>query len=150
MANKERYSVSQVIAALDATKGMKARAAKMLGCHHSTVTNYAQRHPTVAAALSQNREEMTDAAELSLYQAVLDGEAWAVCFYLKTQGKDRGYVERAEVGGVGGGPIQHEVKATREERFDKLYAALDTAGRTGANENGSGGDRSESLDTNGS
>jgi hypothetical protein len=29
--------------------------------------------------------------------AVLAGEAWAVCFYLKTQAKDRGYVERSEV-----------------------------------------------------
>ena len=35
-------------------------------------------------------------AELSLFKAIQTGEAWAVCFYLKTQGKDRGYVERYE------------------------------------------------------
>src|SRR5262249_17341747 len=31
-----------------------------------------------------------------LYEAALRGEAWAVCFYLKCQAKDRGYVERQE------------------------------------------------------
>jgi hypothetical protein len=39
---------------------------------------------------------MKDNAESSLYRAVLDGEPWAVCFYCKTQAKDRGYTERVE------------------------------------------------------
>ena len=36
-------------------------------------------------------------AELALYKAIQDGEGWAVCFYLKTQGKQRGYIERQEI-----------------------------------------------------
>jgi hypothetical protein len=51
---------------------------------------------------------MKDNAESALYSAVLGGEAWAVCFYLKTQAKDRGYVERQEMTGKDGGAIQQE------------------------------------------
>ena len=97
MANKERYTVAEVVAAVQATKGMKAQAARQLGCQWKTIDNYAKRHPTVAAAISQAREEMKDTAELKLYSAILDGEAWAICFFLKTQGKERGYIEKSEV-----------------------------------------------------
>jgi hypothetical protein len=38
---------------------------------------------------------MLDNVESALYTAALAGEAWAVCFFLKTQGKARGYVERS-------------------------------------------------------
>ena len=36
------------------------------------------------------------------------GDAWAICFYLKTQGKNREYVERQEVTGKCGDPIQQQ------------------------------------------
>ncbi len=110
MANKERYTVGQVVNALNETKGMMGQAARRLGCHHDTITNYAKRHASVKAAITQSREEMTDAAELALYNAVTRGEAWAVCFYLKTQGKKRGYVERQELTGAEGGPFVIRVK----------------------------------------
>ncbi len=114
MAGKEAYSVSKVIDVLRKTKGTKGPAAATLGCTWQTVDNYAKRHPTIQKVIDEEREGMTDVAELSLYRAVQGGEAWAVCFYLKTQGKKRGYVERAtvEVSGPEGGPVRHEVAIT--------------------------------------
>jgi hypothetical protein len=53
--------------------------------------------------------EFVDTAELKLRQAVINGEAWAVLFALRTKGKERGYVERQEVTGKDGGGI--EIKA---------------------------------------
>ena len=41
-------------------------------------------------------EQALDIAEESLITAVKAGEAWAVCFLLKTRGKKRGYTERQE------------------------------------------------------
>ncbi len=93
----DKYTVAQVIAALRETKGMKGPAARRLGCTWNTVNNYSKRHPTVAAVIAEERESMTDTAELSLARAVTNGEGWAVCFYLKTQGKGRGYVERQDL-----------------------------------------------------
>jgi hypothetical protein len=45
------------------------------------------------------REDPT--AEARLGEAVARGEPWAVTFALKTVGKDRGYVEKVEHGGLG-------------------------------------------------
>ncbi len=121
MAGKEAYTVVQMIEALRQTKGMKGPAARTLGCSWNTVDNYAKRHATVQKFIDEERESMTDAAELSLYNAVVGGEAWAVCFYLKTQGKKRGYVEKAavELSGPNGGPIETKEtggpKSTAEE-----------------------------------
>src|ERR1051325_11199365 len=47
-------------------------------------------------AVEDAREKMLDDAEDKLGLSVRKGEAWAVCFVLKTQGKKRGYVERIE------------------------------------------------------
>lgn len=92
-----KYTTQQVIQAIRETKGLVSLAAKRLGCHPDTVRRYAARYPTVAAALREERAAMTDVAELALYSAIQRGEPWAVTFYLKTQGKDRGYTERIDV-----------------------------------------------------
>lgn len=92
-----KYSAAQVIEAIDETKGLLVYTAKKLGCDRATVYRYIQQYPTVAAAVKEARESVTDMAELALYKAIQEGEGWAVCFYLKTQGKQRGYVERTEI-----------------------------------------------------
>jgi hypothetical protein len=43
-----------------------------------------------------------DAAETALKRQVLDGNITAIIFYLKTKGKNRGYVERQELTGMDG------------------------------------------------
>lgn len=97
MAGKQRYTAAQVIAALLDTKGLVFLAARQLGCDADTVRNYMKRYPSVRAAAVQQRGEMVDLAESKLWQAIEDGEAWAITLCLKTLGKDRGYVERHEV-----------------------------------------------------
>lgn len=93
----EKYTAAQMIDALTQTKGMVTVAARRLGCDPATVYRYIRLYPTVAQAARDQRESVTDMAELALYKAIQDGEGWAVCFYLKTQGKGRGYIERQEV-----------------------------------------------------
>lgn len=92
----DKFTTDQVIKALQETKGLVSLAAKRLGCHPDTIRYMAKRHVTVASALKEEREAMTDVAELALFSAIQEKESWAVCFYLKTQGKNRGYVERME------------------------------------------------------
>ena len=107
---KNRITVDLVLAALRASKGMVSIAARRVGCDRSTIYEYIKKYPSVAAALADERETMTDTAELALYSAIQDKEAWAVCFYLKTQGKGRGYVERQELTGANGAPIEMTVR----------------------------------------
>ena len=101
-----KYTVEQMIEALDHGRGLIAPAARYLGCSRDTVRSYLEEYAEVAQAKLDQREAVTDMAENALYQAILDREAWAVCFYLKCMAKDRGYVERAELSGTNGAPVK--------------------------------------------
>lgn len=101
-----KYTPEQIIGALEECKGMIAPAARRLGCDRNTIKRYLKEYGEIAQAIADQREAVTDEAELALYDSIKAREAWAVCFYLKCQGKTRGYVERAEVSGPGGGPVK--------------------------------------------
>ncbi len=96
MAGKPKYTKEQVIKALEDVQGMMFLAAKNLGCNVETIRNYRKRYKEVASVFEQKHGEQLDVAESALYRGLLAGEAWAVCFKLKTQGKDRGYYEKTE------------------------------------------------------
>ena len=100
-----KYTQEQVIEALEQSKGLIAPAARALGCSRDTIRSYLEEYTAVAQAKLDQREAVTDMAENALYAAILRGEAWAICFYLKCMAKDRGYVEKAEISGPGGKPI---------------------------------------------
>lgn len=110
MARKQQFTMQQVIDAVEKYQTIAA-AAVSLKVSRQTIDNYAKRYPKIRKAIKAAREEMVDYGENKLREAVLKGEAWAVCFLLKTQGRKRGYVERSEheISGKGGGAI--EVKA---------------------------------------
>jgi hypothetical protein len=77
-------------------RGSFAAAARQLGCTRSTIQNYCTRHPALYAVCVQARETLLDGAEDALHALIDKHDLGAVCFYLKTQGKARGYVERTE------------------------------------------------------
>ena len=97
MANKLKFTATQMCEALTATKGMVYLAAKRLGCDHNTVLRYCQRYPSVEAAKQAARGELLDEAELRLVAAIRRDEPWAISFYLKTVGRTRGYGERLDL-----------------------------------------------------
>jgi hypothetical protein len=101
-----KYTAEQVIAALGESHGMIAPAARSLGCSRDTIRRYLAEDAEIAQAIADEREATTDLAENKLRDAIIRGEAWAICFYLKCQGKSRGYVERAELTGSGGEPVK--------------------------------------------
>ena len=83
-----------VAKALTETHGNISAAARMLGVTRRAIAKRIDGDPILKAAVVDARETMLDDAERSLAKAVLAGEAWAVCFLLKTQGRGRGYIER--------------------------------------------------------
>ena len=96
MTTPYKLTAEAVTAAIRDMNGNISAVAKRLGVCRQTVYNYIERHPSVKDVLTEARETMIDNAESVLYRAVLNGEAWAVCFFLKCQGNSRGYVERQE------------------------------------------------------
>jgi hypothetical protein len=97
MAGKPRYSVGQVVSALNECKGMVYLCAERLGCHHQTIYNYCRRYPRVRQAIEANRGRMLDTAELVLWRAIQGGESWAVTYTLTRLGKDRGFGDEVQL-----------------------------------------------------
>src|SRR5262245_7665780 len=79
--------------------GNMAACGRAFGVTRNAVWKYIQSRPSLLEVARECRETMIDHAESALYRAVLAGEAWAVCFILKTQAKNRGYVEKAIIAG---------------------------------------------------
>lgn len=103
---KREATAARIIEALKECNGLLTLAARKAGVTYRTIKRYADEYPTVAEAYKESKETMLDVAEGKLYQAIGKGESWAICFFLKTQGKQRGYVERQEFTGKDGKPLQ--------------------------------------------
>jgi hypothetical protein len=102
MAKKNGYTAQQVIKAIEDADGYVSKAASILKCSPRTVYNYRDKFPTVAEAWEAIREKRHDYVENALHKLIREGNVTAIIFYLKTQAKDRGYVERQELTGAGG------------------------------------------------
>ncbi len=113
----EKFTPDQVGTALLQTKGMVTLAAKMLNCDYNTVRNYIKRYPEVAQAAKDAKDATIDAVELKLYDNIMRGDTTAAIFYLKTQARDRGYIERIDLN-VNIALVQETIKALTEAGYD--------------------------------
>ena len=109
MASK-KYTAADVIAAIKGSKGIISQAARKLGCTRQTIYNYVENYATVREALENEREDLLDFVEGKLLGEINRGNITAIIFYLKTQGKHRGYVERQEHTGADGGALNVVVR----------------------------------------
>jgi len=108
-SEKRERTAARIIEAVKECKGLLTLVAEKTGLGYRTVNRYATEFPTVQEAVREAKEGMVDLAESKLFAAIDKGDAWAICFYLKTQAKHRGYVERQEITGEGGKPVKTEI-----------------------------------------
>ena len=94
--SKNGFTAEQVIRATEGSGGIVTQIAKRLGCSRMTVYRYMEKYATVALAIQEEREGLLDIAESELLKQIRGGNMTAIIFFLKTQGKRRGYVERQE------------------------------------------------------
>ena len=130
MARTPRYTQKQIEAALVSMSGNVSAAARSLGMQRHHLHLIITKSEKLQRVVRDARQSMCDNAESALNRAVINGEAWAVCFTLKTQAKDRGYIERTqtEISGRDGGPIEQ-----RTTVFDHSSAIASIASRSAAN-----------------
>ena len=94
----QRFTEEQVAQAVMEAGGILTTAARRLGCASCTVYEYIERFPALKHVLTEARESSVDLAESKLIEAIKNGNLTAIIFFLKTQGKSRGYTERSEPG----------------------------------------------------
>ena len=119
VSKKREQTAEKIIRALGETKGLLTLAARNAGVSYRTVNRYANEFPSVREAVEEAKESLLDFAENKLYDKMAAGDMTAIIFYLKTQGKARGYTERQEHTGEGGQPIE-----VRIDYRGKLLSAI--------------------------
>ncbi len=97
MTKSTTHTPQQVIEAIVGTGGIKSTIARRLDVSRWTVDNYLKRWKSVQEAYDEEREKIVDMAETKLLEKIKSGDYPAIRFFLMTQAKERGYVERQEV-----------------------------------------------------
>lgn len=87
----------QIVESLHATKGTVALAARRLGISRQGLIKRIHASAELEQLLEEEREIITDTAELKMVQAIQAGEPWAISMRLKTLGRDRGYGDSVEL-----------------------------------------------------
>jgi hypothetical protein len=94
-------SASKAIKAIEGSGGFVTQIAKRLDCSRKHFYSLMDKYPTVREALEDEREKLKDMTEGELLKKIRGGNMTAIIFYLKTQAKDRGYVERHDLTTLG-------------------------------------------------
>lgn len=97
MGRKKQFTAEEVAQAVKKAQGFVTVAARALGCTSQTIHNYRKTYKVVAEAFDESRETHLDFAEGKLMQQIKAGNITGIIFYLKTQGRTRGYIERSQV-----------------------------------------------------
>jgi len=109
MKNGNGITAQKMIDAIEEAQGYASKAAELLGVGRTSFYTYLNKYATAKQALADTREKRHEWVESKLMQQIKNDNLTAIIFYLKTQGKHLGYVERQEFGGAGGGPINIKV-----------------------------------------
>jgi hypothetical protein len=105
----QKLSCKLVANRIEEKNGNIKSVARSLGWSRASIYRYIEKHPTLQDALHDARETMKDNVQSEFYRVCLDpnapGHVTAMIFFLKTQSKDRGFVERSELAGVEDNPV---------------------------------------------
>ena len=86
-----------MLEALEKSLGVVTTACKATGIPRKTFYNWCNSDRNFQKAYSDMSEIALDFAESKLHSRIRDGSDTAIIFFLKTQGKSRGYIERQEL-----------------------------------------------------
>jgi hypothetical protein len=119
VTSKKRQGTAQrIIKAVGETKGLLTAAAPRAGVSYRTIIRYANEFQAVKKAVIEAKEEMKDFAENQLFKAINEGNLTSIIFYLKTQAKDRGYIEKNDL-------IQTDVKVNVNTKVNTMVTIPD-------------------------
>ena len=110
MKNGNGLSAKGMVTAIEMAKGYVSKACEILKCSRQTWYRYEKKFPTVRQKVDEIREKRHDFVENKLMTQIENDNITAIIFYLKTQCKERGYVERQEITGEKGERLKVQVE----------------------------------------
>ena len=94
--NKTEQHKKAVLEALEQSLGVVTSACKKVGIGRTTFYGWLADDEEFAKQVKDIENVALDFAESQLHKQIKGGNPSSTIFYLKTKGKNRGYVERAE------------------------------------------------------
>jgi len=95
--NKTEHNKKAILEALEKSLGVVTTACKTVGIGRTIFYEWLKSDEEFAKQVNDVSNIALDYAESQLHKQIGDGSTSATIFYLKTKGKKRGYVERAEL-----------------------------------------------------
>lgn len=108
--NKTEHHKKAIIEALEKSLGVVTTACKNVGIGRTQFYNWLKQDEDFAASVEDIQNIALDFAESQLHKQIGDGNTSATIFYLKTKGKNRGYIERQEITGADGMPTNFQIE----------------------------------------
>jgi len=96
-AAKTANNKKLLLAALEKSLGVVSLACKNTGLSSTQHYEWMAADEEYKLAVEKVREMVIDFAESKLHQNINKGDTTSIIFFLKTQGKTRGYVEKTEL-----------------------------------------------------
>ena len=87
-------------------RGNVSAVCSAIGISRTTFYEWKTNDPGFSQDVDDVKEYAIDEVENKMFDRIDSGDTTMIIFYLKTQGKKRGYVERIENTGADGGPIE--------------------------------------------
>lgn len=83
--------------AFERTAGNISQSCKAINIDRGTYYNWIGRNQKFAREVEAVKQSLVDLTESKLMELINEKNPTAIIFYLKTQGKDRGYIEQSKV-----------------------------------------------------
>lgn len=90
-----KFQKSDVKKAVNSSGGIISVIAKRLKCDWHTADKYIKQFE-LFQEVQNEKESLLDLAESKLIDNIKNNDTTSILFYLKTQGKNRGYIERQQ------------------------------------------------------
>lgn len=114
MANKKKIPFETIARVYEKKAGNLASTASALNIDRTTLWKMRKENPMLEERLKAIDEGLIDFAESKLLKAINEGNITGIIFFLKTKGKNRGYVERVEQD-VSVNPFQELMESVTDE-----------------------------------
>lgn len=103
--NKLAHQKKTLIEAYHKSLGNVSAACEMAGISRRRFYQIYNEDEDFRASCEEIKDKAIDFAESALLSQIKEGNITAIIFYLKTQGKKRGYIERQELTGADEKPL---------------------------------------------
>ena len=95
--NKTEHTKKALLEALEKSLGVVTTACKKVGVGRTTYYDWYNTDKEFKESVDELKNVALDFAESQLHKQIQDNSTAATIFYLKTQGKKRGYIEKQEI-----------------------------------------------------